>query len=749
MKHCIRTIWFTLLLGMLMACGGGGEPLSRSETGTPTPDPGATPQTLTLALSLVDADGNTASEVSDGSPLTLLATVTNQDGNPVSNKVVTFTFDKAGLARFGNDAGSALTGTDGIARIAIYVDDLSGSANITASVDSTVTESIGFTSAGSQQQQPTAIELFADKVQLPSSGNDTVVITAIVKNDNNILLSDIPVSFAVNNNASLTVVDSVTGEDGAARARLSTQNNPENRTITVTANAANLNQTLDIKVVGTEILVNGPSSIIINDVSPLTIVVSDSDGRGIPNTPVSISSDIGTISNPVPADADGNPMTDSSGQVSVDFSSSQAGNAAVTASALNTNIQFRINIQQDDFSFSSVPSEDIPLGDLAPLEIRWFKNGLPYANGNIEVTSSRGNITVGGNPTNVTTTDAFGVATVHISSSFAGPASISAIGTDGNGQTVSARTSIEFIATVPHSVSVDATPDLIGPEGQTSTFTAIVRDQLGNLVKGAEVDFTIVTDDTGGSISPNRATTDSNGIASTVYTSNAVSSQDGVLIRAATGGVTGDAYLTVGDRAFDISLGTGTIIQKPDNSTYLKEFAVFVTDAAGRPVANAELTASANPTMENAYRKGYWNWDANDRIWVLYDTNPLSPTYLENTYINCPSEDFIIRNNRLDAGEDRNGDGQLTPGNVAVVSFKDGVSRTNEFGQATIEVRYPRQFAPWVKLEIVVSGQSSGTEASESQFFTLSVAAEELKAEGISPPNSPFGQSLLTCFNTD
>jgi hypothetical protein len=282
---------------------------------------------------------------------------------------------------------------------------------------------------------------------------------------------------------------------------------------------------------------------------------------------------------------------------------------------------------------------------------------------------------------------------------------------------------------------VDATPDLIGPEGQTATVTAVVRDIAGNLVKGKAVNFRLL-DSTGGSISPNTAITDSNGIASTVYSSNAVSSIDGVLIEAESDGVEGDTTLTVGDRAFDISIGTGNEINVPDQSSYSKEFAIFVTDAAGRPIEGAALTASSTPPVIDAYTKGFWAWDEASRI------------YFRVVTATCPNED-LNGNGRLDAGEDEGGnnDGQLTPGNVASVGFKDNVARTDANGQATIELRYARQFGGWVRTNIGVFGQSSGTESSEVQEYTLGVASDDLTEETSPPPANPFGQSG-TCSDT-
>lgn len=385
-----------------------------------------------------------------------------------------------------------------------------------------------------------------------------------------------------------------------------------------------------------------------------------------------------------------------------------------------------MTVQQDDFTFSSLPSDDIPLNTAQDISVRWFKDNAAFVGGDVVVTTSRGEIAT----PNIVTNNA-GIATFSISSAFAGPASISAIGTDNNGNQVTARANVEFIASQVQSIFVDATPDLIGPEGETSTITAVVRDPSGNLVKGKVVDFSLL-DSSGGSISPNSATTGSDGIASTVYTSNAVSAEDGVTVTASADGVSSSVDLTVGDRAFDISIGTGAEIESPDSSTYLKEFAVFVSDSVGRPVENAELTASSTPVKFSSggtYQKGFYQYDADSDRWVRFIT------------ATCDNED-INNNGRLDAGEDVNGDGELTPGIIGTISFQDGISRTNASGQATLELRYPRQFALWAEVEIAVFGQSSGSEARDSQTLTLPIEANDINDENKAPPANPFGSAF-------
>lgn len=723
MKQVSRIFWLLTFTWFLAACGG--ESLTRTDTDAPIPDSGVAPPppppSLVLVLDLLDSEDVASTEVSEGSPLTVRATLTESGGTPVVGELVSFSLNTAGLATFSNDTGTALTDSNGVAQLELLVGTLSGSGSITASVVDGPTVSTGFNSSGASEQSPFSLELFASAIQLASSGSDEVELIAVVKSEQNILLAEVPVTFAADQNASITVVNPISGQDGTARALLTTQNNRENREITITATSGQLSQNISVRVVGTEVNINGPSSVILNDSAPVTFILSDSDGSGIAGQTLSLSTTIGTLDELTP-------VTNSNGQVTVNYTATAAGNAVISASALNANANFNVSIQQDDFGFDALPTEGLALNTDQQLRLRWFKNNQPFVNGSVRVTTSRGSIIVPGGAGNTTTTNAQGIATVIIRSSFAGPASVSAIGDDGAGGEVSARATLEFIATVVDSISVDANPGVIGPDGQTATVTAVVRDGEGNLVKGKAVNFRLIADSTGGSISPNIAITDSNGIASTVYNSNAVSSINGVVIETESDGVIGSTTLTVGDRAFDISIGTGNEINTPDQSSYSKEFAVFVTDAAGRPIRDAALTASSTPPLVDAYSKGFWVWNEDSRIYQRVVT------------VTCPNEDSN-GNGRLDEGEDTNGDGQLTPGNVASVGFKNNVARTDSNGQATIELRYARQFGGWVTTILGVFGQSSGTESSELQQYSLGVASDGLTEETSPPPANPFGMS--------
>jgi hypothetical protein len=182
-------------------------------------------------------------------------------------------------------------------------------------------------------------------------------------------------------------------------------------------------------------------------------------------------------------------------------------------------------------------------------------------------------------------------------------------------------------------------------------------------------------------------------------------------------------------------IGTGRNIETPDQSTYAKEFSVFVTDPDSTPINNALMTFSAPPVKFNeggVYWKGGWEWEPISEIYI-FDANRTA----------CPNED-VNGNGILDAGEDNNGDGQLTPGNVVSIPAS---GTTDANGQARVDIRYSKQFGGWAQVNIAVKAESAGSESQESQRFNLPVAFEDRKIEGSPPPSSPFG-SGTNCNDT-
>lgn len=714
---------------------GDGEitaALGSGETGTTTFSATAVtstdPTTISVSLALQNAGGEADNSLSSSNALVALATVTNSEGEPQADLLLTFSLSNDDLATFSNDTATALTNAEGVASIGMSVGSASGDGEVTATLPTGEADSTTFSSTGSTtvSEEPASLELYANSIQLASSGSDEVELIALVKNEQSVLMEGVEVSFsaASGDGVELQLTQPETAADGTARAILTSQNDASNRTVTITAGAGSLTQTVEITIAGTEVTINGASSVILNDSVDYTIRVQDSDGTSILNQDVVLSAVNGTLSSTTV-------NTGANGQATVSYTASTSGEDTITAAALNAETSFTVQVQQDEFNFVNLPTEEVPLGQTQTITVQWRQDNTPVVGQNVTFSASRG--VIAGNATVVT--DAEGQASIDISANNAGISSITASASDGSGNVlVSALTQIEFIATTPHTLIADASPDIIGPDGQTSTISAVVRDVDGNLVKNSVVNFS-VSDVSTGFVSPSQATTDSKGIATTVFTSGSVSTQDAVVVTAFVAddpAIDDEVVLTVGARAFDISLGTGNELEEATLTSYLKRFGVFVSDSAGQPVSGVNLTASVAPVKYvngGEYRTGFWVFDDDASQWVAIVNQ------------NCETED-VNDNGILDTtprDEDTNEDGMLTPGLIGTIAFANGAAVTDENGYAELEYRYPRSYAIWYDAVISVFGQSTGSEASAKMRYTLSISADDVTDEGASPPANPFG----------
>lgn len=729
MSTLAKTLSLISALFMLTACGGGGDSsVTRDNTDGGSGGGGSSSPSYSIALSLENESGESDNNLSENNSLVIVAAVTDQDGNPHSDALLTFTLSNQDLAEFGNDTGTARTNSDGVARLGLEASTASGDGEITAALGTGETGTTTFSATGSTtvREEPASLELYANSIQLASSGSDEVELIALVKNEQSVLMEGIEVSFsaASGDGVELQLTQPETAADGTARAILTSQNNASNRTVTITAGAGGLTQTVQITIAGTEVTINGASSVILNDSVDYTIRVQDSDGTSILNQNVTLSAVNGTLSSTTV-------NTGANGQATVSYTASTSGEDTITATALNAETSFTVQVQQDEFNFVNLPTEEVPLGQTQTITVQWRQDNAPVVGQNVTFSASRG--VIAGNAT--VATDANGQASIDISANNAGISSITASASDGSGNVlVSALTQVEFIATTPHTLIADASPDILGPDGQTSTISAVVRDVDGNLVKNSVVNFS-VSDVSTGFVSPSQATTDSKGIATTVFTSGSVSTQDAVVISAFVAddpAIDDEVVLTVGARAFDISLGTGNELEEATSTSYLKRFGVFVSDSAGQPVSGVNLTASVAPVKYvngGEYRTGFWVFDDDASQWVAIVNQ------------NCETED-VNDNGILDTtprDEDTNEDGLLTPGLIGTIAFANGAAVTDENGYAELEYRYPRSYAIWYDAVISVFGQSTGSEASAKMRYTLSISADDVTDEGTSPPANPFG----------
>jgi hypothetical protein len=730
-----RLYFVFAVLVLLAACGGGGGTISDD-------DDGGTTEVISIRLVLTNASGVVSSEVSKAQPLTLTATLTSSTGRSMSGQLVTFSFNDALLASFNNEAGTAQTNSNGVATIGVVVGTKSGAGTIAATLTGGQSNTISFASAGDaddiEPEKPVgSLRLIADNLQLGSGSTAQVALSALVLDTNNVLQPGVTIQFS-SSSGELKVIDAVTQSDGVATATLTSNVDPSLRTITVTAAVGDKIATLDIDVVGTSILINAPGSMVLSDEVIITADLTDFDGKGIQGKALTVTSALG------------NPITSTSlitagnsGRVSFTYRSTQGGTDELKVSGLGANAVATLSIQSDQFQFLNTEVIEVPLRTEQQVTVEWLVNNLPNAGKALNLTTTRGTLGVlTGNLTQVSldqSTNASGQASVLVTSNFAGFANIAATEIrSGATDLLTTQTQIEFIATVPNTVGVSAFPVQLGP-GEQSVVRAVVRDQNNNPVKNRSVAFTL-DGAPGGQINPATAITDSQGLASSVFTAdNTTGAGTGANLNIlatvlnTTPVISGNTPVSVGSRTLFFRFGTGNNITEPTNSLFTKEFSILVTDSSGNPVAGQDLNVSVLPV---SYRKGQWRPipDLIDfEYWEAFEST-----------LDCRSED-LNNNGVMDPGEDFNGDGQLTPGNVASVPR---TVRADENGIATFDLTYPRDIAPWTKVLLTVSGFADGTENVFSREFKTIVSGPYVADENSGPARNPYGEGR-ECFDTE
>ena len=567
-----------------------------------------------------------------------------------------------------------------------------------------------------------SIQLLTSSPSLGSSPTDSVDISAIVKDTNNNLVSGVDVVFS-SNGGDLTVTQGQTSVSGVAIANLTTASDPTNRTITVTAISGTVTSTINIAVTGTTLAVSGATSLVFGDTSTLTVTAKDSDGQGLINQDLTVTSGNG---NTLSASTI---TTGTGGQATVNITGTQGGNDTITVTGLGTTATYVISVSSDQFTFTSPTVANLlnlDIGVPHTVTVNWNQSGAPVVGQTVTFSTTRGAFS-----SNTMATDGSGNATVTITSSNAGPATITA-STTASGPTSSIQA--EFVAVIADQLSLQADKTSIGPNGEQATLTAVVRDPNNNLVKNIRVNFTIYDDVSNGSISTPTDTTDSQGRGSTIYTStSATTSKDGVVIIASVEGqICGDpaaaianslcdvVYLTVAQNELFVVLGTSNTIGGT-SLLYKYPYTVLVTDSGGNAVADTEVVLTLEPEL---YETGWLVWNSTVGVWF------------QNVESACGNED-VNRDGVLDAGEDVNGSLILEPRNVATVPI---TVTTDESGFANFTVDYAKQFALWVNVTLTASAGVAGTESSSSVSFWLPASATDMKNRD-NPPSylSPYG----------
>ncbi len=601
---------------------------------------------------------------------------------------------------------------------------------------------------GGTTTSPAAVDLLVSSPQLSSdsTGTNSVTLTAIVKDSNNVALKDQEVTFSASS-GTLGIVNATTDENGVATAKLTTGGDPTYRTINLTATAGGKTGTNAVTVTGTALNIDPSSfSLLFNDPTgkELTVTLKDSSSLAIPGKTISIASTTGNSTFEASSY-----VTDNSGQVKVTVKNAlDTTEDTITASAIGVSSQAKLTIDAAELTVNEpAAAQEINVNTAQTFKVTYKENGVPVSGKAINFTATRGTLSAASSPTN-----AAGVAEVTVTSTNSGPSVLTASTTATSGSSVSKDVSVLFIATVPTKMDLSSYPSIIGTnaagqDSEQSLIKAIVRDKDDNLVKGKTVKFSVVTDPSSGKLSKASSETDIYGTAETSYIAGGASSGlNGVHISAAVDGapaVTDTATLTVAGEALFITLATGPDIKKVDPNKYQKDYVALVTDAAGHPQVGVNVDATVTPVY---YRKGYW--DNSSGAWKQIFT---LTSYTDPAHSACLNEDAILHddlydyNGVLDPGEDQNANSRLEPGNVVSVT----ATQTDSSGHSTVSLVYARDYAYWVNVKLEVRASLSGSTFNAVQYFDLPGLADDYLDHLINVPGnpSPFGTSN-TCFDT-
>lgn len=466
----------------------------------------------------------------------------------------------------------------------------------------------------------TNIDLWVSSPQMPSDGSNTVTLTAVARDASSNYVKDTRINFAVATGSSGGISPgerTVTDSAGRVTATLDVSGNPANRVITVTATDSVTGQSAErsVAVIGTRFVFSGPQRIEVGDSAELSVRLVDSGNNPITFQNITLDTRLG---NTLQATGGSVWTTDETGHVFVTVLGGVAGPEVITARAFDDGIGelapsadnggYALEIvAPDDVSFYfSLPADDVEvvLGSDEPFRI-CLTDALAAVAVGTEIALSATNGIFNSTGSSLASYSSDGVTTCwndSLSSQVGGFSQISA-STSNSTSTVVAYDdlnvlkSLEFISTTVSSLNLQAGKASL-ESGEKTQIIATLRDSHYNLVKNRVVSFSTGNDPSNGLLSPPEAVTDSNGEAVSFYTAGGSSSGLGDVIIEAVDqltGVIGTTALTVRSRALHVSLGTGNTMANYDDESgtvYALPYSAIVTNSAGLPVANQEVSLS-------------------------------------------------------------------------------------------------------------------------------------------------------------
>ena len=444
---------------------------------------------VTFVASVVSMDFSVVTDnaIADGVlPNSVKVTLTDAEGNPLADKVVSFSVDSGASI-----AASGTTGPDGSV-IMTLTSTVAGEATVTASINgSSESVRVTFTAdAGSAQIADGALErVINDAI---ANGSATNSVKATVTDAQGNPLSDQIVNFSADNGATIAA-SGTTGSDGSVTMTL-TSLVAGDATVTASINGSsrsvNVTFTADAS---TAQIADGALERVINDAlanniatNSVKATVTDAQGNLLAGQVVNFSADNGaTIA------ASG--TTGADGTVTMTLTSTVAGDATVTASINNSSRSVSVTFTAD------AGTAQLADGALERVNNGALANGSETNSVKATVTDAQGNLLAGqvvnfsaDNGATIAasgTTGADGTVTMTLTSTVAGDATVTASINNS-----SRSVSVTFTADAGTAQLADGALERVNNGAlangsETNSVKATVTDAQGNLLAGQVVNF--------------------------------------------------------------------------------------------------------------------------------------------------------------------------------------------------------------------------------------------------------------------
>ena len=476
----------------------------------------ANPQSAKIATLSASNNGVLANE---NAANTVSVNVADEGSNPINDHTVTFAVLSGSATSF-NNQNTAKTDVNGLANF-----DLKSSKQEDNTVEVTLengvkqTLIVSFVGDSSTAQ----VDLQKSKNEVVADGNDSVTMTATVRDAKGNLLNDVMVTFNVNSAEAKLSQTEVNSHDGIATATLTSLKNGDYRVTASVSSGSQANQ--QVNFIGDQstaaLTLSVPSGdITVTNTAPqyMTATLQDKNGNPLKDKEItfSVPNDVASkfsISN------GGKGMTDSNGVAIASLTGTLAGTHMIMARLANSNVS-------DAQPMTFVADKDRAVVVLQTSKAEIIGNGVdettltatvkdpsnhPVAGITVNFTMPQdvaANFTLENN--GIAITQANGEAHVTLKGKKAGTHTVTA--TLGNNNTSDSQP-VTFVADKASAqVVLQISKDEITGNGvDSATLTATVKDQFDNEVNNLPVTFSSAS--SGLTLTPGVSNTNESGIA--------------------------------------------------------------------------------------------------------------------------------------------------------------------------------------------------------------------------------------------